>query len=95
MRPAVCRVQKKALIVERFGRFHKVATEGFHFLVPGMDRARAIVWRETEVDQSGGYVSTQTYENYIDLRERLLDFPHQSVITRDNVEIKMHVDINF
>jgi regulator of protease activity HflC (stomatin/prohibitin superfamily) len=48
------------------------------------------VWRETEVDRDGQYISTQTYETYIDLRERLLDFPHQSVITRDNVEIRVH-----
>lgn len=82
--------QKKAVIVERFGRFHKVASEGIHFLVPGMDRPRPIVWRETEVDRDGQYISTQTYETYIDLRERLLDFPHQSVITRDNVEIRVH-----
>ena len=83
-------LQKKAVIVERFGRFHKVALEGIHFLLPGVDRLRPIVWRETEVDRAGQYVSTQTYETHIDMRERLLDFPHQSVITRDNVEIKVH-----
>jgi len=82
--------QKKAVIIERFGRFHKVATEGLHFLIPGVDRLRPIVWRETEVDRAGTYIATQTNETYIDMRERLLDFPHQSVITRDNVEIRVH-----
>eukprot|EP01048_Picozoa_sp_COSAG05_P005510 COSAG05_NODE_329_length_11294_cov_59.570076_1_plen_341_part_00 len=86
--------QKRVVVVERFGKFHAVYTEGLHILVPGMDKVRPVVWRETEPFIPGMAGAqrrvTQTVEGAIDLRERLMDFPNQSVITRDNVEIKMH-----
>lgn len=86
--------QKRVVVVERVGKFHAVLTEGFHILVPGFDKIRPVVWRETEPFIPGRSSETrrviQTLEKAIDLRERLMDFPDQSVITRDNVEIKMH-----
>src|SRR5688500_11139609 len=64
------------MMVERLGRFHKLADSGLHVLVPFIDKPHGVHW---EGFRPG--LST------IDLREQFLDMPLQSAITRDNVQI--------
>src|SRR5882672_3894071 len=71
--------QATVMLVERLGRFDKVANSGLNLLVPFLDRPRAVYWTNSR----GGMTS-------IDLREQYIDLPPQPVITRDNVTI--HVD---
>src|SRR5713226_8957134 len=71
--------QATVMLVERLGRFHKVAASGLNILWPFFDKPRAVYWTNTRQ----GVTS-------IDLREQFLDLPPQPVITRDNVTI--HVD---
>ena len=71
--------QASVMLVERLGRFSKVASSGLNILVPILDRPRSVYW----TNMRGGITS-------IDLREQFLDLPPQPVITRDNVTI--HVD---
>lgn len=71
--------QATVMLVERLGRFSKVASSGLNILVPFLDKPRAVYW----TNMRGGITS-------IDLREQYLDLPPQPVITRDNVTI--HVD---
>jgi hypothetical protein len=71
--------QATVMLVERLGRFDKIASSGLNLLVPFLDRPRAVYWTNTRP----GVTS-------IDLREQYLDLPPQPVITRDNVTI--HVD---
>src|SRR2546423_5640033 len=71
--------QATVMLVERLGRFSRVAASGLNILVPFIDKPRAVFWTNTR----GGITS-------IDLREQYLDLPPQPVITRDNVTI--HVD---
>ncbi|MEO7506801.1 MAG: SPFH domain-containing protein, partial [Pyrinomonadaceae bacterium] len=71
--------QSTVLLVERLGRFRKLATSGLNILIPFLDRPRAVYWTNTRP----GITS-------IDLREQYIDLPPQPVITRDNVTI--HVD---
>jgi regulator of protease activity HflC (stomatin/prohibitin superfamily) len=71
--------QATVMLVERLGRFDKVATSGLNILVPFLDKPRAVYWTNTRP----GLTS-------IDLREQYIDLPPQPVITRDNVTI--HVD---
>src|SRR5678809_1617112 len=71
--------QATVMLVERLGRFDKVASSGLNILVPFLDKPRAVYWTNTRP----GLVS-------IDLREQYIDLPPQPVITRDNVTI--HVD---
>src|SRR6266404_1842516 len=71
--------QATVMLVERLGRFDKVANSGLNLLVPFFDKPRAVYWTNTRP----GLTS-------IDLREQFLDLPPQPVITRDNVTI--HVD---
>lgn len=71
--------QATVMLVERLGRFDKVASSGLNLLVPFLDRPRAVYW----TNMRPGLTS-------IDLREQYIDLPPQPVITRDNVTI--HVD---
>src|SRR5260370_4439963 len=71
--------QASVILIERLGRFSRVASSGLNILVPFLDNARAVYWTNTRP----GITS-------IDLREQYLDLPPQPVITRDNVTI--HVD---
>ena len=71
--------QATVMLVERLGRFDKVASSGLNILVPFLDKPRAVYWTNTRQ----GLTS-------IDLREQYIDLPPQPVITRDNVTI--HVD---
>ncbi len=68
--------QASVLIVERLGRFHKLADSGLHVLIPFIDRPRGVHWLGARPGLSS-----------IDLREQFLDMPLQSAITRDNVQI--------
>src|SRR5437588_13119366 len=71
--------QATVMLVERLGRFDKVASSGLNILIPFMDRPRAVYWTNARP----GITS-------IDLREQYIDLPPQPVITRNNVTI--HVD---
>jgi regulator of protease activity HflC (stomatin/prohibitin superfamily) len=70
--------QATVLIVERLGRFHKLANSGLHVLVPFIDKPRGVHW-----------VGLRPGLSSIDLREQFLDMPPQSAITRDNVQIEV------
>ena len=71
--------QATVMLIERLGRFSRVASSGLNMIIPFIDKPRAVYWTNTR----GGLTS-------IDLREQFIDLPPQPVITRDNVTI--HVD---
>ena len=70
--------QSSVLLIERFGRFHRVAASGLNIIIPFFEAARAVYWTNTRQ----GITS-------IDLREQFIDLPPQSVITRDNVMVNV------
>ena len=71
--------QATVMLVERLGRFNRVAASGLNILTPFLDKPRGVYWTNTRPGMTS-----------IDLREQYLDLPPQPVITRDNVTI--HVD---
>ena len=71
--------QATVMLIERLGRFSRVASSGLNIIIPFLDKPRAVYWTNTR----SGIAS-------IDLREQYIDLPPQPVITRDNVTI--HVD---
>src|SRR5713101_7577609 len=71
--------QASVMLIERLGRFNRIAASGLNILTPFLDKPRAVYWTNTRP----GLTS-------IDLREQFLDLPPQPLITRDNVTI--HVD---
>ncbi|MCH6583850.1 MAG: paraslipin, partial [Proteobacteria bacterium] len=68
--------QATVKVVERLGKFHKVARSGINFIWPYLDKIRPFVMRD------------QVF-NYLDLREQVMDFPPSAVITRDNVTMEV------
>jgi len=84
--------EKTVMIIERFGKFHKRIDAGLNFLVPFIDNPRRIIWREWEefyhpYNNSPEIRCREYRADRIDLRESIMNFQPNSVITRDNVEI--------
>lgn len=71
--------QATVMLIERLGRFSRVASSGLNVIVPFLDKPRGVYWTNVRPGLSS-----------IDLREQYIDLPPQPVITRDNVTI--HVD---
>jgi regulator of protease activity HflC (stomatin/prohibitin superfamily) len=65
--------QATAVLVERLGRYSRTLEPGLHWLIPFIDRPRAVV----------------------DLREQVVSFPPQPVITSDNLVVNIDTVIYF
>ena len=79
--------QAEVLLVERFGRFHRIARSGFNILIPFVEVPRHIDTHYLSSDVSGERRIIAGTTSRIDLREQVLNFPSQPVITKDNVTI--------
>jgi regulator of protease activity HflC (stomatin/prohibitin superfamily) len=79
--------QAEVMVIERWGRFNRIARSGLNILVPIMERPKTIDVRYFESDVSGLKRITAGSTARIDLREQVLNFPSQPVITKDNVTI--------
>ena len=66
--------QSSVLLIERLGRFHRIAASGLNIIVPFFESPRAVYW-----------TNTRPGTTFIDSREQFIDLPSQSVISRDNV----------
>lgn len=71
--------QSSVLLIERLGKFNRMATSGLNIIVPFFEAPRSFHWTNVRPGMT-----------QIDLREQFIDLPPQPVITRDNVTI--HVD---
>ena len=63
---------------------------GIHFLIPIIDTTRNVHWKYIEANSNGTVSITKMVTDRIDMREHVLDFGKQLVITKDNVMI--HID---
>src|SRR6187401_1076259 len=79
--------QAEVMVIERLGRFHRVARSGLNLLIPFVERPRPIDVRYAENDVGGVRRIAARTTTRIDLREQVLNFPSQPVITKDNVTI--------
>ncbi|MCK4552067.1 MAG: SPFH/Band 7/PHB domain protein [Tenericutes bacterium] len=69
--------QATEYIVERLGQYDKTWSAGIHFLVPFFERTRRT------------YNARGRMVDSITLKEQVLDFPPQAVITKDNVTMQI------
>ncbi|MGH7582298.1 MAG: SPFH domain-containing protein [Gemmatimonadales bacterium] len=81
--------QAEVLVIERWGRFSRIGRSGLNILIPGVERPRTINVRYFEADPGGIKRVTSGSTARIDLREQVLPFPSQPVITKDNVTINI------
>jgi regulator of protease activity HflC (stomatin/prohibitin superfamily) len=81
--------QAEVMVIERLGRFNRVARSGLNILIPFIERPRTIDVRYFESSGLGGRIQKITSKSAarIDIREQVLNFPSQPVITKDNVTI--------
>jgi regulator of protease activity HflC (stomatin/prohibitin superfamily) len=81
--------QAEVMVIERLGRFHRVARSGLNILIPFVERPRTIDVRYFESAGITGGIAKITSKSAarIDIREQVLNFPSQPVITKDNVTI--------
>jgi regulator of protease activity HflC (stomatin/prohibitin superfamily) len=79
--------QAEVMVIERLGRFNRLARSGFNILIPLIERPKSLDVRYVEADVTGVKRITQSTTSRIDLREQVLNFPSQPVITKDNVTI--------
>lgn len=83
--------QTKAYIVERVGKFYKVWGTGIHFLWPFIDRIANDPNYVNYNDKFGKVTKT----GIISLKEQVIDFDPQPVITKDNVTMQIDTVIYF
>src|SRR5690349_23918861 len=87
--------QAEVMLVERLGTFNRIARSGLNFVVPFFERAKTIDVRYFEADVTGIKKITAGSTTRIDLREQVLNFPSQPVITKDNVTIDIDAVIYY
>ena len=75
------------MVIERLGTFQSHRAVGAQHPAPVIERPRSINVRYCESDVSGIKRITAGSTARIDLREQVLNFPSQPVITKDNVTI--------
>jgi regulator of protease activity HflC (stomatin/prohibitin superfamily) len=87
--------QAEVMVIERLGRFHRIARSGFNVLIPFIEQPRSIDVRFMTSDIGGNKRLIASTTNRIDLREQVLSFPSQPVITKDNVTIDIDAVIYY
>ena len=69
--------QATEYVIERWGIYHTTWKAGFHFLIPFLDRVKRT------------YNARGNVADFIILKEQVLDFVPQAVITKDNVTMQI------
>lgn len=87
--------QSTVQIVERLGKFSRVLESGVNIILPFFDKIKTVNTRVTRFDMSGKTYVSNEYVSYLDLRERVYDFPKQNVITKDNVTLEIDALLYF
>ena len=87
--------QAEVMVIERLGRFHRIARSGFNILIPFIERPKTIDVRYFSADVNGAKKITSGSTSRIDLREQVLNLPSQPVITKDNVTIDIDAVLYF
>ena len=87
--------QAEVMVIERLGRFNRLGRSGFNLLIPFVERPRTIDVRYFSTDVNGAKRISAGSTARIDLREQVLNFPSQPVITKDNVTIDIDAVIYY
>lgn len=82
--------QSEARVIERLGRYHTTLTAGINIIWPIIDKERDMYTRHVEKSWNDDIVVRFKHTRSIDLRETVIDFPKQNVITKDNVTTEIN-----
>lgn len=78
--------QSETKIIERLGRYYATLKPGVNIIIPFIDRAKTIISVRNR---------RYFYTNSIDLREQVMDFDRQNVITKDNIQMEINALLYF
>lgn len=81
--------QAQVMIIERLGKYHRTLQPGLNILIPIIDKPRQSAWI-VPIAGSARAGNVARFGDRLDLREAVMDFPQQRVITRDNVVIEIN-----
>lgn len=88
--------QAEVMILERFGRYKKTLRPGLHFVIPIIETPRKINWRYMDVKNNNSNASVvSSSRDRVDLREHVIDFGKQHVITKDTVQVDVDALVYF
>ena len=76
----------EVMIIEKWGRYKETLTPGLHFLIPFIETPRVIHWRYPKA-RGSQIVVARTVTDRIDMREQVIEFGKQLVISRDLVSV--------
>ena len=79
-----------AIVIERFGRYHKTLSSGLSFVVPFIDQPHRFTWTRTYIDPSGEICNESTNDFRVDLRENVFNFLRQEVYTKDTILLNVN-----
>lgn len=79
--------QSETVIIERLGKYNRTLQAGINIILPIVEKPKA-----TAVRMPNGFVGMT---KKIDLREQVIDFDKQSVITKDNVMTEINALLYF
>ena len=79
--------QSEAVIIERLGKYNRTLQAGINIILPIVEKPKA-----TAVRLPNGFIGMT---KRIDLREQVIDFDKQSVITKDNVMTEINALLYF
>jgi regulator of protease activity HflC (stomatin/prohibitin superfamily) len=84
------------MILERFGRYKMTLLPGIHFIFPIIERTRPITWsHHSRMIRDGKSPVVTTLTDRVDLREHVIEFGRQHVITKDTVMIDIDALVYF
>lgn len=78
--------QSETKIIERLGKYQATLDPGINLIIPFIDVPKTVVVRKNGMFR---------YSNTIDLREQVMDFDKQNVITKDNVQTEINALLYF
>ena len=89
--------QAEVVLIERLGKYHRTLNSGPNILIPFFDTPREVIWREQIADPSdpARQIGVPLRRTRVDLRETVMDFARQNVITKDNVTVEINALLYF
>ncbi len=83
--------QTQVYVIERLGKYYKTWGTGVHFLWPFIDRIAS----DPNAPAAGGKLDTPRLIGKVSLKEQVIDFDPQPVITKDNVTMQIDTVIYY
>ena len=82
--------QSETIIIERLGKFSRVGETGVNILIPFIENVKPLVYTQQITNAQGEVIGRRKHRSgRLDLRENVLNFPAQDVITKDNVTMRI------